>query len=120
MREEMFTDSQGRRVRKKHAIRDLRELPSGKQEQLVLWVDISDATGEQMLKAFQYRRRLVLGDCTQLKTDVDSYNEKTGTTRSLKCVLISPRTLRSWSSLLSTPHLLTTNLVSSYLAFWRV
>jgi hypothetical protein len=49
MREEMFIDSQGRRVRKKHAIRDLRELPSGKQEQLVLWVDISDATGEQML-----------------------------------------------------------------------
>jgi hypothetical protein len=75
MREEMFIDSQGRRVRKKHAIRDLRELPSGKQEQLVLWVDISDATGEQMLKAFQYRRRLVLGDCAQPKTDVDSYNE---------------------------------------------
>jgi hypothetical protein len=49
LREEMFIDSQVRRVRKKPAIRDLRELPSGKQEQLVLWVDISDATGEQML-----------------------------------------------------------------------
>lgn len=75
MREEFFTDSQGRRVRKKHAIRDVRDLPSGKHEQLVLWVDIGDASGDQMLSAFQYRRRLVLGDCKQLKTDVDSYND---------------------------------------------
>jgi hypothetical protein len=29
--------------------------------------------------AFQQRRRLVLSDCNQLKTDVDSYNENWNT-----------------------------------------
>lgn len=66
LREEYFTDPQGRHVRKKHCFRE---------EQGMLWVDIGDAEPEQMHNAFQYRRRLVLGDCHQLKTDVDSYNE---------------------------------------------
>ena len=78
MREEYFTDAQGRRVRKKHAIRDIKELPSGKHEQICLWVDIDDATHEQMVMAFQNRRRQALGDCKQLKTDVDSYNDNNG------------------------------------------
>jgi len=75
MREEFFTDAQGRKVRKKHAIRDIKELPDGRHEQLVLWVDIGDATHEQMLMAFQYRRKQVLGDCRQLRVDVASYND---------------------------------------------
>lgn len=75
MREEYFIDPQGRHVRKKHAVREIKELLDGRHEQTMLWVDISDATVEEMTKALQYRRRLVLGDCTQLKTDVDSYND---------------------------------------------
>jgi len=75
MREEYATDPQGRRVRKKHAIRELRELPDGTHEQLMFWVDIEDADPEQMEKAFQLRRMQVLGDCKHLKTDVDSWND---------------------------------------------
>lgn len=75
MREEFTTDPQGRRVRTKHAVRELRELPDGTHEQLVFWVDINDATPQQMQLAFQQRRMQVLGDCRHLKTDVDSYND---------------------------------------------
>ncbi len=75
MREEFFTDAQGRRVRKKHPFRDVKELLDGTHEQLFLWVDIADATHEQAAMAFQYGRKLVLGDCRQLKVDVDSYND---------------------------------------------
>ena len=75
LREEYFTDPQGRRVRKKHAVRNIRELPDGTHEQMVFWVDIDDATPDQMQTAFQQRRMQVLGDCRHLKTDVDSYND---------------------------------------------
>ena len=68
-REEYYTDPQGRRVRRNHALK------SDTQEQLVLWVDIFDATPEQMQAAFQLRRHSIVGDCKHLKTDVDSYNE---------------------------------------------
>ena len=33
------------------------------------------ATHEHMETAFQQRRRLIVSDCKQLKSDVDSYNE---------------------------------------------
>ena len=75
MREEYYTDAQGRRVRKKHPFREVNELLDGTKEQLFLWIDISDANHEQAELAFQYGRKLVLGDCRQLKTDVDSYND---------------------------------------------
>lgn len=75
MREEYFTDPQGRRVRKKHAMRDIKVLPDGKHRQLTFWLDIEDANPIQMRTAFQQRRMQVLGDCRQLKTDVDSYND---------------------------------------------
>ena len=75
MREEFFTDPQGRRVRQKHAIREIRELPDGSHEQLMFWVDMDDATPEQMQVAFQQRRFQILGDCRHLKTDVDSFND---------------------------------------------
>lgn len=70
MREEYITDAQGRRVRAKHAatVRD-------GNEQLSLWADIRTATPEHMKVAFQQRRRSIVGDCKQLKTDVDSWNE---------------------------------------------
>jgi len=70
MREEYIRDPQGRTVRAKHAARTERD-----GEQLVLWADIRTASREHMAIAFQQRRRQIVGDCRQLKADVDSYNE---------------------------------------------
>jgi hypothetical protein len=66
MREEYVTDPQGRRVRAKHAARE---------GQAVLWADIRDASREHMAIAFAQRRQQIVGDCRQLKADVDSFNE---------------------------------------------
>lgn len=70
MREEVITDPQGRRVRAKHAA----TFGSG-SEQRTLWADIRTAPRDHMATAFQQRRRAIVGDCRQLKLDVDSYNE---------------------------------------------
>lgn len=70
MREEYISDSQGRRVRAKHAA-TFRE----DGEQQTLWDDIRTASHEHMEIAFQQRRKAIVGDCRQLKADVDSYNE---------------------------------------------
>ena len=69
MRNEYFTDLQGRRVRAKHAARVKRE---GKQT--TLWGDWSSPP-EFMAVSFAQRRRLIVGECDQLKTDVDSFND---------------------------------------------
>ena len=66
MREEYITDAQGRTVRAKHAAR---------VEQAVLWDDIRYANREHMEIALKGRRKMILGDCRQLKTDLDSFNE---------------------------------------------
>jgi hypothetical protein len=70
LRDEYVRDAQGRRVRTKHAVTYVK----GK-EQLVLWDDIRTASPQHMKLAFQQRRQQILGDCKQLKNDVDSYNE---------------------------------------------
>ena len=70
LREEYITDQQGRRVRTKHPARVDRD-----GEQLVLWDDIRTASRGHMHGAFQLRRRQIVGDCHQLKSDVDSFNE---------------------------------------------
>jgi len=70
MREEYITDPQGRAARAKHAARVNRG-----GTQLVLWADIRTASREHMEIAFQQRRQQIVGDCRQLKLDVDSYNE---------------------------------------------
>jgi len=70
MREEYITNSNGRRVRAKHAA----TVTKG-GEQLVLWADIRTAAHPHMQMAFQQRRHQIVGDCRQLKTDVDSYND---------------------------------------------
>ncbi|MGA7238220.1 MAG: hypothetical protein WBY44_21215 [Bryobacteraceae bacterium] len=70
LREEYTTDPQGRRVRLKHmAVMDR----GG--EQTPLWADMRTATHEHMEVAFQQRRKGIVGDCKQLKNDVDSFNE---------------------------------------------
>ena len=70
MRDEYVRDKQGRKIRTKHAA----SYQEG-QEQFVLWDDIRTAPYEHMVRAFQQRRKQILGDCKQLKNDVDSYNE---------------------------------------------
>ncbi|NLT24636.1 MAG: hypothetical protein GXX82_16460 [Syntrophorhabdus sp.] len=70
MREEYITDPQGRKVRAKHAIKMERD---GKQ--VGFWDDMRWASREHMGVAFQQRRQQVVGDCRQLKTDLDSYND---------------------------------------------
>lgn len=75
LRESYIEDAQGRRVRLKHAQRVWRGVADGKQEQLVLWHDIREASRAQMQAAFQQRRQGIVMDCHQLRQDVDSYNE---------------------------------------------
>jgi hypothetical protein len=70
MREDYIRDPQGRDVRAKHAAR-IRE--NGKQ--VTFWADIRTATPTHMERAFGQRRKQILGDCRQLKADVDSYND---------------------------------------------
>ena len=70
MREEYITDPQGRSVRVKHSAR-IRHNGT----QLALWADIRTASREHMGIAFQQRRQQIVGDCRQLKLDVESYNE---------------------------------------------
>lgn len=69
-REEYNTDRFGRRVRSKHAVRVQKD-----GRQLVMWADMETASPSHMQMAFQQRRRQIVGDCLQLKTDVDSYND---------------------------------------------
>lgn len=70
MRDEYITDPQGRRVRAKHAAK----VPiNGKQ--MTMWDDIRTAKQGFMAVAFQQRRKQIVGDCSQLKADVDSYNQ---------------------------------------------
>jgi len=70
MREEYITDPQGRAVRAKHAARV--EVNGG---QTTLWEDIRTAPRKHMETAFRQRRGQILGECKQLKSDVDSYNQ---------------------------------------------
>ncbi len=70
MREELYIDPQGRRVRSKHAARIEQE---GKQT--TFWADIRTAPHEHIVIAFRQRRKQVVDDCRNLKLDVDSYNE---------------------------------------------
>ena len=70
MREQYIKDPQGRSVRAKHVARLVVE-----GEQKMLWDSIDRAERPFMQVAFQQRRQQIVGDCKQLKTDVDSYNE---------------------------------------------
>ena len=41
----------------------------------MLWDDIRFADREFMERAFQLRRRQIVGECKQLTTDIESYND---------------------------------------------
>jgi hypothetical protein len=70
MRAEYHTDAQGRPVRSKHVARRRR---NGKSE--MLWDDIRRAPRKHMEISFTQRRDGIVGDCRQLKCDVDSFND---------------------------------------------
>ena len=74
-REEIRTDHTGKRYRAKHAVK---QNQNGKQQ--TLWADLDDPNVpiEHFKKAFSQRRQQIVGDCFQLKTDVDVCNEKKG------------------------------------------
>ncbi len=81
MREEHIIDPQGRSVRVKHVARMKRN-----GEQLALWDDIRTAKPEHMEMALQQRRQQIVGDCRQLKNDMDSYNENRKPRRPIQIV----------------------------------
>lgn len=70
MREEYIIDPQGRKVRAKHAA----TIKKG-DEQITIWGDIRSESREHLEVAFKQRRNQIVGDCHQLKTDVDSFND---------------------------------------------
>ena len=82
MRADFHTDAQGRRVRTKHMATYER---NGKQ--YALWADIRVASHDHMERSFQQRRQGIVGDCRQLKADVDSYNQNQNTGEPLQLVL---------------------------------
>lgn len=70
LREEYATDpTSGRRYRRNHAVRITKN-----HLQFSLWAEMETAPREHMVKAFQQRRQQIVGDCVQLKADVDVYN----------------------------------------------
>jgi hypothetical protein len=83
MREEYIVDPQGRSVRSKHAARR----PDENGQQTTFWADIRSATPEHMQVAFQQRRQQIVGDCRQLKADVDSYNDNARPPVALQLIL---------------------------------
>ena len=70
LREEYATDLTGRRYRVNHAVRITK---SGVQ--YTFWAALGYAPHSHMERAFAQRREQIVGDCDQLKTDVDVYNE---------------------------------------------
>lgn len=80
MGEEYYTDPQGRRVRTKHVAR----MPG---EQVPLWDDIRSGNREHFQIATQQRRQQVVCEMSQLKTDVDSFNENNNTGPAIQLVM---------------------------------
>ena len=65
-----MTDPKGRRVRLLHPAPLLTD---GTRE--MIWDDIRTAPRDHMQISFQHRRHGIVGDCRQMKVDVDSYND---------------------------------------------
>lgn len=70
LRAEIKTDAEGRRYRVNHAVRATRA-----GVQYTFWGILGFAAHDHMEKAFGQRREQIIGDCAQLKTDVDVYND---------------------------------------------
>lgn len=70
LRNEYRTDTAGRRYRAKHAVRT-----TVNRKQTSLWTDIDTAPHKHIVKSVAQRRKQIVGDCYQLRIDVDHYNE---------------------------------------------
>ena len=70
LRQEYGTDIRGRRYRKNHAVAITKN-----GVQYTIWAILEYAEYSHMEKAFSQRREQIVGDCVQLKTDVDVYND---------------------------------------------
>lgn len=73
MRTQYATDPEGRRVRRKHALKTKEKDAFGKQ--LVLWYDMDIAQPQFMQGSLQQRRGGLADGCWQLKQDQDSFNQ---------------------------------------------
>lgn len=69
LREETATNAKGQKYRVNHAVRITR---GGVQQ--TMWAEMGYAPHSHMEKAFTQRREQIIGDCVQLKVDVDTYN----------------------------------------------
>ena len=83
-REEYRTDARGRRYRAKHAATQKKGNKTAS-----LWADLDDpaAPHEHFVKSFAQRRQQIVGDCFQLKTDADVYNDQRKPTLPIQIVL---------------------------------
>jgi hypothetical protein len=83
-REEYRTTSDGRRYRAKHAAT---KKVGNKTESL--WGDLDDpnAPHGHFVRSFGQRRQQIVGDCYQLKTDADVYNETRRPSQPIQIVL---------------------------------
>jgi hypothetical protein len=70
LRSEIQTDAKGRKYRVNHAVRF-----SKGGVLYTIWGALGYAPHSHMEKAFAQRREQIVGDCVQLKTDVDVYND---------------------------------------------
>jgi hypothetical protein len=70
LREQYSTDSKGRRYRVNHAVRVYKN-----GVQTTFWAMMDFADPSHMAKAFTQRREQIVGDCCQLRTDIDVYND---------------------------------------------
>lgn len=70
LREEYATDAYGRRYRVNHAVRYTRGAA-----QHTMWAKLENAERPYMQRAFHQRREQIVGDCVQLRIDVDAYND---------------------------------------------
>lgn len=83
-REEFRTNEDGQRYRAKHAVR----FRNG-DKTMSLWADMDDdkAPRDHFLRSFAQRRQQIVGDCYQLKTDVDVYNGRNAAQQAIQVPL---------------------------------
>ncbi|MDB5439360.1 MAG: hypothetical protein JWM33_1787 [Caulobacteraceae bacterium] len=82
LREEYATDRLGRRYRLNHAVR-----VSKGGVQYTIWAILGEAPAGHMQKAFIQRREQIVGDCVQLATDVEVYNDMNSGQPSIQMLL---------------------------------
>jgi hypothetical protein len=75
LREDYYVDPKGRMVRARHSIMVPEATNSGRTVQRSWWNDHRAMDGDFAERSFKQRRMQIVGDCKQLKVDVDSYND---------------------------------------------